>query len=521
MRSRLNFDASSAGTRLIDSGLVAAVPVDPDGDGIAFNGKPVLTNEEAAANLNRDGAMWAVKNGVITYTFADKAPNGQYNSPKNADSLGVTIQNFSPFTAEQRVATREAVKLWDDLVAIKFVEKNGAGADIVYMNTGEGGPAQAAAYTPFYGGGHGKFGKIQGDVFVNGDESSNFDVAPGGYGQTTLVHETGHAIGLDHPADYNFGDDNNGDGRPDPITYAGDAFFFQDSYQYTIMSYFHAGNTGSKGFVNWGTGGFAQTPQTPMLDDIAAAQRIYGVDTQTRLGDTTYGFNSTAGREVFDFSKNKNPYVTIYDAGGAHDKLDLSGFTVATVLDLRPGHFSTGYTNGVAAELNAIFGTNFTQATWDLIYAGGTRNPGFLSDNIGIAYNTIIEDGTTGTGNDVLIGNAVGNILDGGTGNDVYTGGAGADRFVIGQIGFADRITDFVSGVDKLDLSKIDANLGKGGEQAFRWVGTGVFSAAGDVRVGSNAAGNTVLSGDTNGDGVADFSVNLGFAAIVQADVVL
>ena len=426
---------------------------DPDHNGIAYNGKPIYTTDQAAAQLNRTGAIWPVGgNGVITYTFLDHAPTGQYNSPKNYDFLGSYVAGFAPFTDAQRAAAREAIGLWDDLIAPKFVEKNGVGADIVYMNTSTG-PAQASAYTPFLNGDHGKFGKIQGDVYIDQAQPDNFDLQPGGYGETTIVHETGHALGLSHPGDYNFA-------VGGQITYAHDAGYFEDSYQYTIMSYFNAGNTGAKGFVNWATGGYYQTPQTPMIDDITAVQKMYGADTTTRAGDTVYGFNSTADRAVFDFSKNVNPFLTIYDAGG-HDTLDMSGFTHNSVLDLREGHFSTGWGQVIdAAQLNPIYGTNFSQATWTAIFEGRTSNPGFLTDNIGIAYGTVIEDGKTGSGNDTLIGNDAANRLDGGAGNDTYTSGLGADTFVIAQKGFTDRITDFQSGVDKLDLSAfhIDAS---------------------------------------------------------------
>lgn len=427
----------------------------PDATGTAYNGKTIYTVEQAAANLNRTGAIWNVgPNGQITYTFLDKDPSGLYNSPKYKDVVGDYTAGFTPFTAEQRAAARDSLQLWDDLIAPHFVEKNGRGAaDISFMNTNTG-PGQAAAFTPFYRGGHGKEAKIQGDVFVNQDQGDNFDLHYGGYGQTTLTHEIGHAIGLSHPGDYNASDDNDGDGVPDPITYANDAFYFQDSYQYTIMSYFSHANTGARGYVNWETGGYYQTPQTPMVHDIAAVQEMYGADLTTRTGDTVYGFHSTADRAVFDFTVNENPFLTIYDAGG-HDTLDLSGFDANSILDLNDGAFSSGYTNGDAAVLNAVWGVNFTQAQWNAIYAGQTSNPGFLSENIGIAYGTDIEDGVTGKGNDQLFGNELANRLDGGAGSDRYTGGAGADTFVIGQKGFTDTILDFHSGEDRLDLSAL------------------------------------------------------------------
>lgn len=427
----------------------------PTETGTAYNGKDIFTVEEAAANLNRTGAIWKVgPNGQITYTFLDTDPSGLYNSPKYKDVIGDYTAGFEPFTAEQREAARDSIELWDDLIAPTFVEKNGRGAaDISFMNT-DTGPGQAAAFTPFYRGGSGKEAKIQGDVYVNQDQGDNFDLDYGGYGQTALTHEIGHAIGLSHPGDYNASDDNDGDGVPDPITYANDAFFFQDSYQYTIMSYFSHANTGARGYVNWETGGYYQTPQTPMVHDIAAVQDMYGADLTTRTGDTTYGFNSNAGRDVFDFTINENPFLTIYDAGG-HDTLDLSGFSVNVILDLNDGAFSSAYTNGDAAVLNAVWGVNFTQAQWNSIYAGQTSNPGFLSENIGIAYGTDIEDGVTGVGSDQLFGNELANVLNGGAGSDRLTGGAGADTFVIEQAGFTDTILDFNSGEDRVDLSAL------------------------------------------------------------------
>ena len=134
--------------------------------------------------------------------------------------------------AEKAVA-REGMELWDDLIAPSIVEKNGNGADIVFANTTTG-PAQAWAYYP--GNGH----KYQADIWT-ADPSVNWSndwLTYSGYGRTTLIHEAGHSLGLSHPGDYNFSDDNNGDGIPDPITYEGDAFYAQDTKQFSIMSYF-------------------------------------------------------------------------------------------------------------------------------------------------------------------------------------------------------------------------------------------------------------------------------------------
>jgi len=61
-----------------------------------------------------------------------------------------------------------------------------------------------------------------------------------------------------------------------------------------------------------------------------------------------------------------------------------------------------------------------------------------------------------GTGNtlaNVLTGNSAMNILNGGAGADTLTGGAGSDIFVFGTVtGGADKVLDFVSGTDKLQV---------------------------------------------------------------------
>ena len=145
-------------------------------------------------------------------------------------------------SAAEKAVAREAMILWDDLIPQTIVEKNGKGADIIFANTTTG-PAQAHAYFP------GNGPKIQGDVWT-ADPSVNWTNAwlqYDGYGRTTLIHEIGHSLGLSHPGDYNFGDDGpDPDTDPDPITYLGDAFYAQDSQQYTIMSYFSPQQTGGQ-----------------------------------------------------------------------------------------------------------------------------------------------------------------------------------------------------------------------------------------------------------------------------------
>ena len=102
----------------------------------------------------------------------------------------------------------------------------------------------------------------------------------------------------------------------------------------------------------------------------------------------------------------------------------------------------------------------------------------------------------------------------GGAGADTLTGGSDADTFRIrnyetGLGASADSITDFVSGTDIIDLSGMDANSGQVGDQAFSFIGGGAFSnTAGELRYQSQGS-DIWLSGDTDGDGLADFEILL------------
>lgn len=138
--------------------------------------------------------------------------------------------------------------------------------------------------------------------------------------------------------------------------------------------------------------------------------------------------------------------------------------------------------------------------------------------------------------NDTLYGNEGVDTLDGGDGNDklfggrgadTLTGGLGADTFTFIALSdsnaFAmDLITDF-SRVqkDKISFSAIDANALLTGDQAFTFIGSNAFSSsAGQLRSYSSNS-HTYLAGDVNGDGIADFIINLGSATVQSSDFLL
>ena len=122
-----------------------------------------------------------------------------------------------------------------------------------------------------------------------------------------------------------------------------------------------------------------------------------------------------------------------------------------------------------------------------------------------------------GAGNDTIIGSGAADTILGQAGIDTLSGGGGADRFVfsaLSELGFgtsADRILDFEVGLDKIDLSAIDANTIAKKDQAFDFIGSQNFhNVAGELRVTIDANGDGHVYGDVNGDGAADFEIFLG-----------
>ena len=181
-------------------------------------------------------------------------------------------------------------------------------------------------------------------------------------------------------------------------------------------------------------------------------------------------------------------------------------------------------TDVVKASVSWALGVNIenlTQGGSASIDATGNGQNNSIHGNIGA--NVLNGAG----GDDALNGGAGADTLIGGVGRDTMTGGADNDlfKFADGDFGgvtrsTADRIVDFATG-DKVDLSAVDANTLLASDQGFSFIGTGAFShAAGELRY-EQVAGNTYLSGDTNGDGIADFMIKLdGLHTVSGADLI-
>lgn len=121
-----------------------------------------------------------------------------------------------------------------------------------------------------------------------------------------------------------------------------------------------------------------------------------------------------------------------------------------------------------------------------------------------------------GAGNDRLFGGKGSDTLYAGAGSDQLTGGQGADTFVWASASESvtgrnrDRITDFETGIDRIDISALHDDL----------VLVGAFSGVAGQVVYVRQTG--ILSVDVTGNGGADFTIGLTAGTMLaEGDLIL
>lgn len=138
------------------------------------------------------------------------------------------------------------------------------------------------------------------------------------------------------------------------------------------------------------------------------------------------------------------------------------------------------------------------------------------------------------SGNDTIRGGELDDVIRGHKGNDKITGGVGADQlyggtgtdtFIFKSIDDStveafgrDKIMDFRPfQADRIDLRSIDADSTKSGNQKFKFIGDDDFSAKGGELRYQKKGSDTLIFGDLDGDGNADFSIALDTTLIMKS----
>jgi hypothetical protein len=343
--------------------------------------------------------------------IANQLTNGYWGGSSHHFNIapgGTITFNVTALTAPGQTLAREAFNLWTDVTGINFSEITTA-AQITLDDNQTGAFANASFSNGI---------TTSGTVNVGTAWLTSYGTSLNSYSFQTYIHEIGHVLGLGHAGNYN-----------GSASYATDALYQNDSWATTIMSYFSQ----TENSYTQGLGYTQQFDVTPMVADGVATTALYGANTLTRTGNTTYGFNNTSGRAVYDATANPSVGYTIYDSGGI-DTLDYSGFSQNQDINLNAETFSSVGTRvgnvsiarGVVIE-NAIGGS------------GNDRITGNNADNVL----------TGGNGNDILQGNDGNDTLDGGSGSNELYGGAGNDRLIVGA-GSSGTIVDGGTASDTL-----------------------------------------------------------------------
>lgn len=368
---------------------------------------------------------------VLTYQFAGAA------QPEDLPG-GVDFATWGTFSQADQDVVRAALSHIETFLNIDFVEvQTQADPD---FNFGRPDLQSAVGYAvPSWVTGIGGYwmdstGAYDGYVLYDTsmDLTTNFNL---------VLHELGHALGLDHPFDNVTLDDDH------------------DNNHYSVMSY----DVDPESLTH---------NSAMMLYDVFALQDTWGA-ASFNTGDTTY-----TGPRTFDVD-------VIWDSRGT-DTLDASARSAAVILDLREGAFSSfgGY-----EDVAIAFGVRIENARGgagdDTITGNGLANSlfgGEGADTIdgGGRRDLLVGDSgddrmAGGGGRDVLLGGAGADALIGGVGNDVLRGGDGFDTLTGG--GGRDRLFGGEGDDVLAGGSQTDKLMGGGGADTFHFL----FGADRDV----------------------------------------
>jgi Ca2+-binding RTX toxin-like protein len=497
-----------------------------------------LVTNSGSADI--DGVLSGIKwtDTALTFSFPTSTSAYNYNFGETA-TFGVLSAAAQIAVKFQVLANYAAVS---GLTFTEITETSTTHATLRYADSDA--PGTAWAYYP-------DVSDYGGDVWAHktGTYGAYYDSPTiGSYGYATFLHETGHALGLKHGQESGF---DYGTGfNPLPLAH--------DSMEYSIMTYISFVGGSATGYTNE-TSSFAQTL---MQDDVAAIQYLYGANWTTNGGNSVYTWSATTGEMFINGVGQGTPggnhvFMNVWDGGGI-DTYDFSARTTAVSVDLRPGgwvnlgaqlanldatnpngHLAIGnisnsllfqgdirslIENANGGSGNDIFIGNQADNVFNgnggadtVTYADLTSAIGVSVDtsgnfvvNAGIAGGTdtliAVENITGGSGNDVLMSNALNNVLNGGAGTDTASYANATGNIAVAFSGVSGgTVTSAALGTDT--LISVEKVVGGSGNDTFSGyfntvavdggagTDTATFTSSSSIIMSANADGSLNVSG--------------------------
>jgi serralysin len=239
-----------------------------------------------------------------------------------------------------------------------------------------------------------------------------------------------------------------------------------------------------------------------------------------------------AGTDMLSFFTSGTGVVVSLGAVGTQAATDVLSVSMERFENLGGSQFSDVLEGDDST--NVLYG----DAGNDRLYGGGSDDHLFGDQSLqphvenGAGRNgfeAVEADGARdclygGDGNDVLEGGGYRDRMTGGSGVDTLLGGSGSDVFTFKNVadsgvGEGNRdLMDFAhSNWERLDLWRIDADVNTADDQAFFLGGSAFTNVAGEL-VQFVEGGHTVLAGDVDGDGVADFELEMMSDAVLVTE---
>jgi Ca2+-binding RTX toxin-like protein len=380
-----------------------------------FDFTGILYTEEGSNNARWNGFADLGTPVIVTYSFleGDDVPT--------TGETAYTTTSTSTFTAAQRANMEDVFAEFSSMSGVVFVEvDSGAGMIDLHNVDGSsyGGWANVSNSSETY---------TSNGIFVV-DNSGDYD--EGSYGYLTMLHELGHAMGLQHPFE--------GMIQLDPSV---------DDEEHTVMTYNatwpYVDNLGTFDVqalqhlygdaIDISDWTFTYTSALLTVEGSTGADTIVGVSGSNRLYGKK-GRDDLFGRDDDDAIYGGKGNDTISGLYG-DDKLK-GGDGNDTIYGSMDG--SAGY-----SDADRLYGGNGQ----DTLYGQGGSDKLYGNKGTDTLYG--------GTGSDIIKGGNGSDTLYGGQGSDKLSGGNGTDTFVFlsDDDGNWNTITDYDAADDTIDLT--------------------------------------------------------------------